>query len=129
MSLVLKFTAFYLSSALPAFSVSPVAAQQLSPDWTPCVNQGNAFTPDVQIGGCTTVLQSSRETAAYRAIAYCNGGHAYATMEDYDRAIADYSEAIRLNPCFAGAYNNWAWAYFMKRLGIVHLREGDGCLA
>src|SRR5262245_37084630 len=112
MSLVMKFTAFYLSSALLAFSISPVAAQRLSPEWTRCVNQGNAFSACLQVAGSTTVVQSSRDTAAYRAIAYCNRGQAYATMEDYDRAIADYSEAIGLNPSFAGAYNNRAWAYF-----------------
>ena len=114
MSSMLKLTAFYLSSALLAFSVSPVAAQQLSPDWTRCANQGNAFSPDLQISGCTAVLQSGRETAGNRAIAYCNRAFAYAAKKDNDRAIADYSEAIRLNPNLASAYYNRGNAYSHK---------------
>ena len=44
-----------------------------------CVNQGNAFSPDAQISGCTAVLQSGRLTGANRANAYLNRGGAYST--------------------------------------------------
>jgi lipoprotein NlpI len=48
------------------------------------------------------------------AIDYNNRGLAYATKGDRDRAIADYSEAVRLDPKFANAYNNRGLAYRAK---------------
>ena len=39
-------------------------------------------------------------------IALQNRGHAYQAKQDYDRAIADYSEAIRIEPKFAYAFND-----------------------
>ena len=45
------------------------------------------------------------------ADAYNNRGIAYEAKGDYDRAIADYNEAIRLDPKYAVAYNNRGIAY------------------
>ena len=45
------------------------------------------------------------------AEAYCNRGAAYAAMGELDKAIADCSEAIRLNPTLAEAYCNRGFAY------------------
>ena len=41
--------------------------------------------------------------------AYYNRGNLWAKKNDHDKAIADYDEAIRLNPKDARAYNNRAW--------------------
>lgn len=92
----------------------PVAAQQLSADQTGCLNRGSAFSLDVQIGSCTALLQSGSLTQANRAVAYYNRGQAYATKKDYDRAIADFSDAIRLDPKDAGFYSNRGTAYERK---------------
>jgi Flp pilus assembly protein TadD len=46
-------------------------------------------------------------------LAYNNRGIAYADKRDYDRAIADYNQAIRLNPN-SSAYNNRGAAYYNK---------------
>jgi tetratricopeptide (TPR) repeat protein len=41
---------------------------------------------------------------------YYNRGNANYLKEDYDHAIADYTEAIRLDPTFARAYYNRGFA-------------------
>src|SRR5262249_25852082 len=43
-----------------------------------------------------------------------NRGTAYDRQGDHDRAIADYSEAIRLAPIFAQAYSSRGLAYYQK---------------
>src|SRR5262245_54912324 len=88
----------------------PVSAQQLTPDQTRCRNKGKAFSLDVQISGCTAVLQSD-VSAGNRAVAYTNRGIAYSGKKDYDRGIADFNEAIRLDPSLAEPYHNRGCAY------------------
>ncbi len=46
--------------------------------------------------------------------AYCNRGIAYADRGDYDNAIREYGEAIRLKPDYAKAYVQRAMAYADK---------------
>ncbi|MDR0382532.1 MAG: tetratricopeptide repeat protein [Spirochaetaceae bacterium] len=41
-------------------------------------------------------------------------GNAYREKEEYDRAIADCNQAIRLDPNDADAYNNRDAVYVMK---------------
>ena len=42
---------------------------------------------------------------------YCDRGFAWKAAKQYDNAIADYSEAVRLNPADSDAYcgRGWAW--------------------
>jgi tetratricopeptide (TPR) repeat protein len=49
-----------------------------------------------------------------KAAAYNKSGDAWFGKFDWDRAIADYSEAIRLDPRHAGAYKNRAVAWVAK---------------
>ena len=42
-------------------------------------------------------------------------GRRSTTRGDYDRAIADYTEVLRLQPKAATAYNNRGLAYYQKR--------------
>jgi lipoprotein NlpI len=79
-----------------------------------CVNKGNAFSPDQQISGCTAAIQSGRWSGQDLAWAFNNRGLAYQDKHDYDRAIADYDEAIRLDPKYDPAFNNRGAAYLAK---------------
>src|SRR5216684_3591567 len=83
---------------IPAF-----AADQA--EWQNC-RANTSTNPDQSIASCTRIIGDNAETAANRAKAYFNRGLAYSSKKDYDRAIADFSEAIRLDPKYAWTYAN-----------------------
>src|SRR6185437_12876714 len=77
-----------------------------------CVNQANEFSPDLAIGGCTTLIQSGRYNRKNLAIIFYDRGTAYLDgKKDYDRAIADYDQAITLDSKYVFAYSNRGKAY------------------
>jgi tetratricopeptide (TPR) repeat protein len=69
---------------------------------------------DEQIVGCTNAIQSGRYGGAVLARVYNNRGNAHKARSDVNGAIADYNEAIRLDPQYALAYNNRGNAYRAK---------------
>ena len=84
---------------------SGIVRAQLSPEWQRCVNSGNRLDVDLQIGGCTAVIQGGRETNENLGIAYGNRGLAWRRKGDNAKAMADYDQAIRLKPDSAGSLN------------------------
>src|SRR5262249_30446876 len=54
-----------------------------------------------QMQGCTALIDSGNEKPNVLAIAYNNRGNAYAAKRDWDRAIQDYDQSIKLNPVYA----------------------------
>lgn len=87
------------------------------------VNQGKAFSLDLQISGCTAVLQSGRETAFNQAVAYKNRGRAYGHKGDYDRGIVDHNEAIRLDPKDATAFHGRGNVYLDMSFRRLEYRD------
>jgi tetratricopeptide (TPR) repeat protein len=51
------------------------------------------------------------------AEAYLQRGDLYSEIRDYESAIADYTQAIRLNPDYAEAYNNRGYTFAMEGKG------------
>jgi tetratricopeptide (TPR) repeat protein len=77
---------FLLLSRAPAFADS----------YADCVQSTD---PDRRIRACTMVLKrGKRESRKDRFVTYTNRGVAYVDKGQYDRAIADFDQAIRLNP-------------------------------
>src|SRR6516164_2690978 len=68
----------------------------------------DAATVDQRIDGCSAVIKAARDKGDKLAEAFNNRGVGYRLKGDYDRAIADYNQAIKLNAKFAVAYNNRA---------------------
>src|ERR1700687_140125 len=66
-------------------------------------------TADQTITGCSALIQSARKVLA---VEFYNRGIAWRRKGDNDRAIADYTEAIRLDPDYVGAFKNRGWANF-----------------
>src|SRR5262245_31471201 len=77
-------------------------------------NGVNRASPDIQIDGCTALINSGAQTPRTRVIAYNNRGNAYMAKGEYDRAVQDYDQSIELNPNYARAFNNRGVAYQKK---------------
>jgi tetratricopeptide (TPR) repeat protein len=100
------------ANLLTAMWIPAVFAQtQQEFDW--CVNKDNQYARDLQINGCTASIQSS---SGRDARAYNNRGVAYKAKGDLNRAIADYNQAIALDPKYAVAYYN---------RGVMYNDKGD----
>ena len=70
--------------------------------------------PDIRIIACTRNIQSGRFTGGNLAQAFTNRGLAYKRKGLWDKAIADYDEAIRLKPDLAETFINRGTAYYYK---------------
>ncbi|MET0569623.1 MAG: tetratricopeptide repeat protein [Hyphomicrobiaceae bacterium] len=67
---------------------------------------------DLWIPGCTALIERPGVEPEQLSSAYAMRALGYSLKGQYDTAIADYDAAIRINPDFAVALNNRAWAYF-----------------
>jgi tetratricopeptide (TPR) repeat protein len=85
------------------------AAHAASPaDWNDCEQKPD---PDRGIVGCTRVIEAADDIPQNLATAYYNRGVAYGKKRDRAHAIADYSEAIRIDPQSEHAYANRGMLY------------------
>ena len=99
-----RLGAALIAAAVLVLGAIPAPARaDLDQDKQRCVSAPN---PDIRIGGCTRLIQSGRFSNTNLAIAFTNRGNAYERKGQYDRAIRDYTEAIRLKPGYAIAFNN-----------------------
>jgi tetratricopeptide (TPR) repeat protein len=101
--------------AILAFSMqfNAVLLAQSPREWMKCLGLEGPIM-DTVIDGCTAVIQSGQEPREKLATAFDNRGVAYKLKGQYDRALQDYEQAIRLNPSNANAYNNRGVIYRIK---------------
>jgi tetratricopeptide (TPR) repeat protein len=72
-----------------------VAQTQQQIDW--CEGKAGA-TPDQRITGCTAVISSGRWVGQNLSWAFYDRGIGYEDKGDIDHALADYGQALKLNP-------------------------------
>src|SRR6516225_2933215 len=89
-----------LIGAAALFALAAPAAAASRADWDACKGDD----PDRSIAACTRIIQGRSESAKDSAIAHHERALSYKSKGDFDRAIADLSEAIRLDPKYAEAY-------------------------
>ena len=66
---------------------------------------------DAKIAACTNAIQSGKWAGPNLAWAFTNRGYAHYDKGDPDRAIADYTQALRLDPKSAFAYTGRGHAF------------------
>ncbi len=71
--------------------------------------------PDRVIAACSRLLARDTVDGALRRDAFRSRGVGYYRRGDYDRALADLAESIRLAPGVAGLYGDEANIYYFKR--------------
>lgn len=101
------------AAAVAISAASPLRAAD-SPAWSACQGRGPAVDIDRLIAGCTAVMKSPAEPVLRRALAAYQRGVAYAGRGDSVRAIADFDQAVRLQPGFAEAIERRAAAYAIR---------------
>ena len=92
--------------------VTRIAAQSTN-DVDLC-NGKDRTSAEPQIAGCTALIKSNQQNPQILAIAYNNRGNAYTDKGEYELAIQDYDESIKLNPNYAKPFNNRGVAYQKK---------------
>lgn len=91
-----------IASTGSTLALSPAKQTNGDPGEThPC----NSSDPDERIRGCTQALETETNVEQ-RAIALNNRGSAYADKGATDKAIADFTAAIRIHPTYATAWVN-----------------------
>ena len=108
-----RLTLILLLLASSAAAQSTVTQSQRLKNIELC-NGADRASPEPQIQGCTALIDSGNEKPHVLAIAYNNRGNAYVAKRDYDRAIEDYDQSIKLIPGYAKPFNNRGLAYQKK---------------
>ncbi len=111
----MKKASLYFILLSAGWLLCSVALAQWSPDAERCATAPVATTSnDESIAACTRAIMSGQLSAADLAITFSNRGNHWQEKGKYDRAIADFNAALRLNPQLAEAYNNRGGAWHSK---------------
>ena len=83
---------------------------------TPALAAGECRDQDTerQITACTRDIDSGALHGKSLAEAYMFRGRGWSRKADFDHALADFSEALRLDPTFAAAMNDRATVWYRK---------------
>jgi tetratricopeptide (TPR) repeat protein len=69
----------------------------------------------VAIAACTRLIDAGGGSAKDLALYHRSRGIRHRANNDYDRAIADFDAAIKLDPTLATAYGQRGWTFYQKR--------------
>ncbi|WP_072818121.1 tetratricopeptide repeat protein [Bradyrhizobium erythrophlei] len=86
------------------------SADAQSQNWKWCAKLVPNVTPDMQIFGCKALIKSDSTSRPDAAFSY-NLGNGYYDKQDYQLAIANYNDALRIRPRDVHALKNRGRAY------------------
>jgi tetratricopeptide (TPR) repeat protein len=104
---------FYRAVAMAALLLTEPIMPGLAQSESKCTGNPDV-PPEREIAGRTNAIQSGKYSGKDLSWAYHNRGSAHYGKGDFDPSIADYSEAVRLDPKSASAYGGRGLAYFDK---------------
>src|SRR5262245_33639899 len=93
--------ALLLAIALAGLRVIPAAAQDHA-----AVCKDESASADAAIAACSKIISVSKAKTNDLASIYYNRAIAFRQKNEIDSALADYNEAIKINPKHARAFNN-----------------------
>jgi tetratricopeptide (TPR) repeat protein len=96
---------------MAALLLTPAAAESSTP-WEHTCTGVHGVAWDTQIENCTAVIEARQEPPVRLAVAYHHRGRAWRFKREYDRAVADFTEAIKLNPKSGELYRDRGGALF-----------------
>ena len=105
------FCAFLAIGIVAAVPAGAQTSQQLN--W--CSGGRDSPSADQKIAACTAVIQSGHYSGKSLALVFNNRANGYLRKEDFDRAMADYDQALKLDANYALAYNNRGEVYFLRK--------------
>src|SRR5262245_34142858 len=88
------------------------SAQQV-PHWQDCGNS-RLGALNAWISACMVLAQGPRASGQERPVTYYQRGDVWLRQREYDRAIADFTEAIRLDRSYMLAYHGRGVAWSLK---------------
>jgi tetratricopeptide (TPR) repeat protein len=83
------------------------AAPAIADDLQKCHDESG----DSAIAACTRAIETAKLSKRYKAVAYTSRGVEWRTKGQLDRAIADHTQAIKLDPNLSEAFYNRGNAY------------------
>jgi tetratricopeptide (TPR) repeat protein len=97
-AMIRKFFGWFCAALVAAIAVTIFVQPSLAFSQSDAQDCGQTVDLDRTLAGCTKVLALKNLKAPLREGAFVVRGRAFAMKGDVDHAIADYNEAIRINP-------------------------------
>ncbi len=118
---------YVITSILALILLVTLASPQSTNDVDLC-NGRDRTSAEPQIAGCSALIKSNTKNLQVLAIAYNNRGNAYTSKGEFDLAIQDYNELIKLNPNYAKPFNNRGVAYQKRGDYDLALKDFDAAI-
>jgi len=99
--------------AVTAMMLPAATRAQQADDRSRCFAR-EGVSPGDKLESCTAVIQSGGQTPQGLVAAFNSRGNAHLNNRNYDRAIDDYNETIRIDPKYAIGFYNRGLAYLRK---------------
>lgn len=103
-----------MAATLLSSLVSSVSFAQTPQEMAWCRGKEGALSPDLRIRSCTSLIQSGNFRSKTLAHIFISRALAHDEKGDLERAIEDFTQAIRLNPQDARTIGDRANAYRVK---------------